>query len=110
MLTDHGEKEQKKHDLVEDRLQRDKWNEDQMKRCNFINKRLREKNDAKAYINNVDVAMLEYCRVFAKKIETLPPEPQLSDFYHPSRTHKKWRTIICYGRYRHCNICPIQIP
>ena len=29
--------------------------------------------------------MLEYYRVFAKKIKPLPPEPELSDFYHPSK-------------------------
>ena len=55
-----------------------------MKRLDFINKRLREKNEAKAYINNVYKAMLEYYRVFAKQIKPLPPEPELSDFYHPS--------------------------
>ena len=59
-----------------------------MKRLDFINKRLREKNDAKAYINNVDEAMLEYYRMLAKKIKSLPPEPELSDFYHLSETQK----------------------
>ena len=34
-----------------------------MKRLDFFNRRLREKNEAKAYINNVD----EYDRVFAKQ-------------------------------------------
>ena len=91
MLTDHGAKERKRHDLAEEKLQRtrDKWNEYGMKRLDFINKRLREKNEAKAYINNVDEGMLEYYRVFGKKIKPLPPEPQSSDFYHPSETHKK---------------------
>ena len=44
-LTDHGEKERKRHDLALERLQRarDEWNEDRMKRLDFINKRLREK-------------------------------------------------------------------
>ena len=32
--------------------------------------------------------MLEYYRVFAKQIKPLPPEPQLSNFYHPSDTQK----------------------
>ena len=61
-----------------------------MKRLDFINKRLREKNEARAYINNVDEAMLECYRAFAKQIKSLPPKPQLSDFYHPSETQKKW--------------------
>ena len=69
MLTDHGKEESKRHDLAIEKLQkaRDKWNEDLMKRLDFINKRLREKNEARVYINNVDEAMLEYDRVFAEK-------------------------------------------
>ena len=41
-LTDHGEKERKIHDLALERLQRarNEWNKDQMKRLDFINKRL----------------------------------------------------------------------
>ena len=42
-----------------------------------MNKRLREKNETRTYINNVDEAMLEYYRVFAKQIKPLTPEPEL---------------------------------
>ena len=61
MLTDDGAKERKRHDLTEEKPQRarDKWNEDRMKRLGFIIKRIRENNEARAYINNVDEAMLE---------------------------------------------------
>ena len=61
-LTDHGEEERKRHDLALEKLQRarDKWNEDRMKRLDFINKRIRKKIETRAYINNVDEAMLEY--------------------------------------------------
>ena len=95
MLTDHGAKERKRHDLALENLQRarDKWNEDRMKRLDFINKRLREKNEAKAYINNVDEAILEYYRVFAKKIRSLPPEPEL----HPSETHINGELLFVAG-------------
>ena len=60
-FTDHGEEDYKRHDLVIEKLQRarDEWNMDRMKRLDFINKRLREKTEARAYINNVDEAMLE---------------------------------------------------
>ena len=47
--------------------ERDEWNRDRMKRLDLIKKRLREKNEARDYIKNVDEAMLEYYRVFAKK-------------------------------------------
>ena len=62
MLRDDGGKERKRHDLAEEQLQRarDKWIEDRMKRLDFINERLREKNEGRAYINNVDEAMLEH--------------------------------------------------
>ena len=66
-----------------------------MKRLDFINKRLREKKyKARAYINNVDEEMVEYYRVFAKQIKSLPPEPQLSDFYHPSEVQKSGELLF----------------
>ena len=65
-----------------------------MKGLDFINKRLREKNEARVYINNVDEEMLEYYLVFAKQIEPLPPEPKLSDFYHQSETQKNGELLF----------------
>ena len=96
MVTDHSAKECKRHDLALKKLQRerDKWNEDRMKRLDFINRRLREKNEARTYINNIDEAMVQYYRVFAKQIKALPPEPQLSDFYHPSETQKNGKLLF----------------
>ena len=68
-LTDHGAEERKRHDLALEKLQRAKYdgNRDRMKRLDFMNKRLCEKNELRTSINNVDEAMLEYYRVFAKK-------------------------------------------
>ena len=59
MLKHDGGKERERHDLADEQLQkaRDKWNEDQMERLDFINKRLREKNKERAYINNIDEVM-----------------------------------------------------
>ena len=42
-----------------------------MKRLDFINKSLPEKNEARTCINNIDEAMLEYYPVFAKKKKNL---------------------------------------
>ena len=95
-LTDHGEEEQKRHDLALEKLQRarDEWNKDRTKRLDFINERLPEQNKARAYINNADEAMVEYYRVFAKQIKPLPPEPQLSDFYYPSEAQKNGELLF----------------
>ena len=95
-LTDHGEEERKRYDLALEKLQRarDEWNKDQMKRLDFINRKLHEKNEARTYIKNVDEAMLEYYHVFAKQIKPLPPEPELSDFYHPSEVQKNGELLF----------------
>ena len=51
-VKDDGGKERKKDDLAEEQLQkaRDQWNDDRMKWLDFINKRLRQKNEARAYV------------------------------------------------------------
>ena len=59
-----------------------------MELLDFINKKLHEKNEARAYINNADDAILEYYRVLAKKDKAFTPEPQLSDFYRPLEAQK----------------------
>ena len=110
-LADHGAGERKRHDLALEKLQkaRDEWNRDQMKRLDLINKMLRERNEARAYINNVDEAMLECYRVFAKKLNLyhLSLDYQI---YIIHQRHKKWRTIICCSGYRCCTICHVQLP
>ena len=65
-----------------------------MERFDFINKRLREQNKARAYINNTDETMVEYYRIFAKKLKPLPREPQLLDFYYPSEAHKNGKLLL----------------
>ena len=86
-LTYHDAEERKIRDLVLEKFQRarDEWNRDRMKRLDFMNKRLRHKNEARTYINNVDEAMLEYSRI-CKKIKPLPPEPEFLSFI---REYKK---------------------
>ena len=63
--------DRKRHDLAEEKLQKAKgqWNEDKMKRLDFINKTLRQNNKATAYINNTKKVILK----------TLLIGPQLSD-------------------------------
>ena len=70
-FTDHGAKERKRHNLALEKLgkTRDEWNRDRIKRLDLINKRLRERNEARAYIKNADEAMIEYYRGFAKTSE-----------------------------------------
>ena len=69
--------------------ERNLWNKERVKRLDFINKRLREQQDARQAINNAEDGMREYYRVFGRKIKPLPKEPVFSDFYHPSESQKK---------------------
>ena len=95
-FSDHGEAERKRHDIALEDLQRDrdKWNQDRLKRLDFINKRLRDKKEARDYIGNLDSAMLEYCKVFGVKLKPLPPEPQLSDYYNASDQQKSGELLF----------------
>ena len=81
-LMDHGKKECKRYDLELAMLQtaRDELNEDRMNRLDFINKSMRQKNEPRAYINNIEKAMLEQLQIFAKQIKSEPPEPGLFGF------------------------------
>ena len=93
-LTYHGVEERKRHDLALEKLQRarDEWNRDRMKHLDFINKRLREENEAKTYINNVDEALLEYYRVFAKQI--IPYHLSLN--YQIFIIHQRIKKMVSY--------------
>ena len=90
-LSDHGEAERKRHDLAMEKFQkaRDQWNKERQKRLDFINKKLREQQDARQAISNLEDGMREYYRVFGKSINPLGPEPVFSDFYNPSEDQKK---------------------
>ena len=59
-----------------------------MKRLDFTNKRLRKKNEAREYINNVDD------QVFSRQMKALLHEPQFSDFYHPSEPQKNGELLF----------------
>ena len=95
-FSDHGEAERKRHDVALEHLQRDrnKWNQERLKRLDFINKRLRDKKEARDYIGNLDSAMLEYYRVFGVQLKPLPPEPQLSDYYNASDQQKSGELLF----------------
>ena len=95
-FSDHGEAERKRYDIALEDLQcdRDKWNQERLKRLDFINKRLRDKKEARDYIGNLDSAMLEYYRVFGVKLKPLPPEPQLLDYYNASDQQKSGELLF----------------
>ena len=92
-FTDHGAKERKRHNLALEKLEktRDELNRDRIKCLDLINKRLRERNEARAYIKNADEAMIEYYRGFAKTSLY-----HLSLSYQISVIHQKYKKMANY--------------
>ena len=76
--TDHNEKERKRFGATEASEEYSELNEDRMKQIDLIKKRQGQKNEVRAYMNNVDETMLEYYRIFVKQIKPLPPKPSIS--------------------------------
>ena len=90
MLTDNGAKERKRQDLTLEKLQRarDKWNEDRMKRLDFINKRLREKNEA----GHTSTTLMKQClsTVAYLQKKALATCASIIRFLSSIRDTKKW--------------------
>ena len=86
-FSDHGEAERKRHDIALEDLQRDRdiWNKQRLKRLDFINKRLRDKKEARDYIGNLNSGV---------KLKPLPPELQLTDYYNASDQQKSGELLF----------------
>ena len=80
------DEERRRHDLAVEKLQKaqDKWQKERQERIDFINKKLMQEKKSEDKFTELGYAMREYYEVFGKHLKSLPPEPQLSDFYTPS--------------------------
>ena len=52
------------------------------------------RNATKAYIADVDNAMIHNYHLFDTSLKLLPPEPQLSDIYHISDDQKRGKQLF----------------
>ena len=85
-----SEKEQKRHNKAVEQLNeaQAKWSNRRTERLDWINKKLREQNQAVQDFQSAEAAWREYTRVTGEILDPLEPEPQLSDFYTPSSAQK----------------------
>ena len=60
----------------------------------FINGRLRQRNDAKAYMNNANETKVEYYQEFVKGRKILPHETLLPNFYDLSEGQKNGELLF----------------
>ena len=65
-----------------------------MEWLDFINKRLREKMRQGHASTMLMTPFLNTIKHLQKKVKSLPPEPQLSDFYHPSEAQKNGELLL----------------
>ena len=84
------DEERKRHDEAVERLQaaHATWSRKRIERLDWINEELRRQGHAVQTFQDVDAAMREYAQVTGHNLDPLGPEPQLSDFYHPSDGQK----------------------
>jgi len=85
--------------LAVEKLQkaRDEWQENRMKRLDFINQRLKKEAQATKYINDLDIGMRLYYQATKQRLPPLRGEPKLSDFYQPSEGQKTAEVIFVTG-------------
>ena len=84
------DEERKRHDKAVEQLQaaQSSWSRKRTERLDWINEELRRQGHAVKTFRDVDAAMQEYAQVTGHNLDTLGPEPQLADFYHPSDGQK----------------------
>ena len=78
--------ERKRHDAATEALQKAQieWTHKCQQRIDFINKQLRLERKAETKFTELNDTMRKYHEAFGRKLQPLPREPVLSDFYTPS--------------------------
>ena len=84
------DEERKRHDKAVQQLQATQasMSRKQTERLDWINEELRRQGHAVKTFRDVDATMQEYVQVTGHNLDPLGPEPQLTDFYHPSDGQK----------------------
>ena len=85
MLRSSGVDEERKRQL---QAAHEQWSKQRTERLDWINEELRRQNHAVQTFHDVDAVIREYARVAGHNLDSLGPEPQLSDFYMPSGDQK----------------------
>ena len=86
LSADNIDADRKRHDAAIEALQaaQIKWVHNRQQRIDFINNQLRLERKAKTKFTELNDAMREYHEVFGHKLQPLPREPVLSNFYTPT--------------------------
>ena len=81
-----SEAERERHDKAVEQLEAAQaaWSQKRTQRLDFINEEIQKEHHAEQTFDNVDQAMKQYYYITGKKLDPLPQETKLSDYYAPS--------------------------
>ena len=84
-----GSEERYRHDKAVEDLQKanQEWSQKRLDTLDFINSKIREKNEARGAFDDVDRALDFYNKTHPDGLIAIPRKPVLSDFYRPSNEH-----------------------
>ena len=91
-----GSEERLRHDKAIEDLQKasSEWNQKRAETLDFINSRIRDRNDARSVFDDVDKALEFYNETHPDADLKLPPKPELGDFYEPSDEQKYYELFV----------------
>ena len=98
-MGSNAEEERERHDKAIEKLQKAQaeWAEKRSERLDFINAELKKQNHASQTFDDVEQAMRQYNAVTEKKLDPLPKEPTLSDYYTPSSDQQNREIAFIIG-------------
>src|SRR5215470_18516544 len=88
--------ERVRHDTAVEQLQRanDEWNKKRLETLDYVNQKIRDKNDARNTFDNVDKALEFYNETHPDGQLRLPKRPTLAEFYQPSGEYKYYEMAL----------------
>jgi len=91
-----GAEERLRHDKATEELQKAsvEWNKKRSEQLDWINSKLREKNDDRAVFDDVDKALDFYNETNPDGQIIIPERPKLEDFYQPSVEQHYYQVFI----------------
>jgi len=91
-----GSEERIRHDKAVEDLQKasTEWNQKRLETLDFINNRIRDRNDARNVFDDVDKALEFYNDTHPEANIKLPAKPNFRNFYKPSAEQEYYELFI----------------
>ena len=93
-----GSEERARHDRAIEDLQKAsaEWSQKRLETLDFINRSVKQKDDARDTFDDVDKALEFYNQTHPDGEIVLPYRPVLEDFYKPTPEHNYYETVVAF--------------